>query len=275
MFKLFEDYSNDFKVISIDKKIINLDDINYFNKLKFIKLDCQYDNLYILAFKKDIPKKQLEYFILLFNDMLSNNKDLTLSNLIKTYSELFDAFKAKNSQNQLIGLLSELVFILTCENNNINILKYYQFQNDKFDFSLPNERYLEIKHINELDKTIVISESQLSKLKDNDFLIGIHLYRDSSHGENIYSIFKQINFSSIQLDYINNRIEEIENKEELENVKVNIEKSIFKIIERKYLPNISKHFSNIVIETKYKLLSLSMNKDNEDFLSILKENINE
>ena len=88
-----------------------------------------------------------------------------------------------------------------------------------------NEFYnLEIKHVSELDKTITISESQLSKLNDNDFLIGIHLFRDSKYGVNIFAILDKINFSSEQKNYINSRIEEIENKEELENTKINIEK---------------------------------------------------
>ncbi len=271
MFNIFK-YENDFLGISIQRNEIELGDENFFDRLKFIKLDNRIPEFWIISFKKNISENELKIYVSLFNEMHSEDDSLTLEHIINKLSELFDLYKTKDSEASFIGLITELVFIYSCQKRNIDVGKYYQYNNDKFDFSLPNNTYLEIKHISEIEKAIIISHSQLEKLTDNDYVIGIRLHWDSHSGLNIQELLNKISLSPIQCKYISSRIDEL-NQNDLTK-KVNVEKSTFRIIENRCIPKIKEDPKSIVMEAVYKLYALGINESNDEFFTKLKEVIN-
>ncbi len=271
MFEVYK-YDKGFIGIRINRDEIELGERDFFNRLKFIILDERVSDSYIISFQKNISFNQIEIFVSLFNELHKEHQDYSLETIIASLSELFDIFQPKNSELSFIGLLTELVFILNCQERGINIEKYYQTSNDKFDFSLPNDTYLEIKHISEVDRSITISQSQLERLRENDFVIGIRLIKDSVHGLSMNDILNRINLSSIQRAAINNRMNDFD-KSYL-NRKVITDSCSFRIIEKKYIPCIKEDNRSLIMEASYKLYSLALNKSNDECFDIIKGIIN-
>lgn len=267
MFKLYKEYYNGFYGIWISKSDIKIGDKNFINKLKHIKID-DFENKYILAFKLNASLHQIELFIDMFNDEFKHNTKNTLSNIIKKFSDLFDVFETNDSINNLVGLITEITFIYACNKHGINIENYYQYNLDKYDISLPEGNYIELKHINELDKTIIISDSQLSNLKDNDLIVGIRLFWDSINGVDIYWLLNQINLNRNQRIFIEEQLRNFSD-DDIKKRKINIERCDFRVIERKRLPYIEQNFKTIIVEAKYRIMALSLNADNEEFFKII------
>ena len=269
MFKLFDEYHNGFYGISISKNEISIGNKTFFDKLKHIKID-DFENQYILAFKLNVSLNIIKSFIEMFNYEHKQNINSSLSDIISKFTDIFDVFETNDSINSLIGLISELVFIYSCNMHGIKIEDYYQYNYDKYDISLPQGNYIELKHINESSKTITISESQLSSLNDNDLIVGIKLFWDSIHGVDIFWLLNNINLNDLQKKFVRDQLNNFNNDEIIKR-KVNIEKCDFRVIERNKLPYIDKNFKSIIVDANYKIMALSLNNNNDEFFKIIGE----
>lgn len=262
MFEIFN-YSNNFHGISIDRDKIHLGDTRFIEKLKSIKLDLQIDDKYILAFNSDINELEIKIFCSLFNEELKNTNNL--SDIFKKFNNLFTKIEDENLMKMYYGLLCELIFIYHCEQRKINISKYYQSNDDKFDFNV-NGTYLEIKKISGTDGSIIISDSQIKKLDFNDNIVCVELTSDTN-GNSLEEIYRMISLNNEQKSYIEKRIDDVSNISE----RVNINKTNFKLLNKKFLPTLDDKFDNLVMDAKYKIFCLSLNKDNDEFFNHVKD----
>jgi hypothetical protein rflaF_11939 len=119
---------------------------------------------------KDHSKEKIEAFIRLtyaFSIQETENDQYYLPKLFSSLSTLFDK-KKRVSEMELQGLFAELYTIQYFYNNGIDLSKYWQSRNRmKFDFSLNEEKRLEIKSTLKTDRTHHFKHDQLlSELYD-------------------------------------------------------------------------------------------------------------
>ena len=168
-----------------------------------------------------------------------------------------------------------MVFITSCLKQNIDLRNNYQKNNDHFDFRLKNEKFIEIKKVNKESKSITLSYKQLNKLSENDLVVGVDIFLDSSDSSmDLLKIIEEIDFDEERKQYLNKKIYNLINQyNELSNWKVCLDKSNFYIIEKKYLPKIESNFNNLLIDAQLKIYALAINKTNEEFFEKIKKEI--
>lgn len=266
-------YENNFWGISIQRTLVDIGDKKYLNNLENIKFDERDESVYILAFK-NVDEMQIEIYKQLFNSFFIKS-NLSLSELVHNFYKQFDVLKSEFEFNEYIGLISELSFILECQKRNLDILKYYQIQNDQYDFKFYDNSFLEIKKIRKSDKSILISYSQISKLKKDDLVVGVDLFFDST-SDDLKKIFNDITWENNETKFfVKEKIDNLYKNKFFSNFpKIDSSKSNFHYIEKKFLPKIENENNNLLIDAKFRIFALALNKSNEEFFVFLKEKIN-
>ncbi|WP_022935571.1 hypothetical protein ACJA28_00795 [Mesomycoplasma moatsii] len=274
MFKKYF-YKNNYFGIAIERKQIQLGNKEYFDGFKWIKLDNEDEKFWILSLKNVRDEHELENIIDFLNYQINKTKDITLSNIFEKFLATFERFNKNQLINEYLGLLTEMVFIASCLKQNIDLRNNYQKNNDHFDFRLKNEKFIEIKKVNKESKSITLSYKQLNKLSENDLVVGVDIFLDSSDSSmDLLKIIEEIDFDEERKQYLNKKIYNLINQyNELSNWKVCLDKSNFYIIEKKYLPKIESNFNNLLIDAQLKIYALAINKTNEEFFEKIKKEI--
>lgn len=274
MFKKYY-YKNNYFGIAIERNQIQLGNKEYFDGFKWIKLDSDDEKFWILSLKNIRDEQEVENIINFLNYQVNKFENITLSSIFQKFLDIFERFNKNQLINEYLGLLTEMTFILSCLRQNIDLRNDYQKNDNHFDLRLKNGKFIEIKKVNKETKSILLSYKQLEKLSENDLVVGIDIFLDSSNNSmDLWELINELDFDEERLNYLNKKINNlIEQYNELSNWRVCLEKSNFYIIEKKYLPKIESNFNNLLIDAQLKIYALAINKTNEEFFEKIKKEI--
>lgn len=187
----------------IPQFIIKLPDnewITYIKTTKFSINEDDYDGEYKHLFRvkslNELGNDNYESTQKFINEIFENYKDE--QELVNKLIELISFFKEEKiriDKKQLIGDLGEALFILKCIDMNLGkeaLSSLRMNENDNYDFSLPNNKALEIKTTTKKTKQIKID---INQIKAHVIVVDLILKSDGININQVYDKILSFNFN--------------------------------------------------------------------------------
>lgn len=148
--------------------------------------------------------KMIDYFLRALEGLIIHlARDFTLINLKKEIEILLELFSKRKSidLNVIVGLWGELFFINQSSNVSKTLEAWHNSENNRFDFSLSENEYLEIKTTLDSNRLHTFSNKQIKNYKNLDVKVVSIQTEITSTGKSLKDLWDSIkvNVDSIDL----------------------------------------------------------------------------
>lgn len=155
--------------------------------------------------------RMIDYFLRALEGLINQlNVSFTYATLKKEIENLIELFSKKKATdlNVVLGLWGELFFINESSNIHSTLEAWHNEVNNRFDFSLANSEYLEIKTTLSPNRLHTFSNKQIKNYKDLNVEI-VSIQTDlTGTGKSLKDLW----------DSLNNRIEDLKLKDKLQSL---------------------------------------------------------
>lgn len=225
IFKLKNNNHNRYIIyFSLEDFIIeDIDNLNIYQNFKFIIKNEE--NICEIHFEETIKNYQILNMCSFLNIYHAHNPNDSIYKLIEYIIFLFKKGDSKN-KNNIYELFLQIFLFYKFETNNINIAKYWDWDNEQF--VIGHEKY-KIININTLKDTITLNLDQIKwlYLNKNNYFLAIHIpeKKDGYTLSEMYNLLSKYNIDNQNINLIKNKMTTLQQKNNIlfENLKYDIE----------------------------------------------------
>lgn len=237
------------------KKMKQLENFKLFSySLKYLEDDSTVAE--IIFFENDINNnfEEAEKLFDIIDTLMFTKNAISVYEILEECKKMFDIEKRIIKEEFIIGTMGELCLILKLEKLGIQAHKWFH-SNDKMLFDLyANEykKYIEVKSIQRNDNFINAKIKQISSEREYTILTKVEMKMDDNASlikDIISELKKYVKQNDFLLEYLDDLLEIILKTPSSNNMKINFEKTIFKIYKCTDLP--------VIINTDDRITNIS------------------